>query len=383
MKKVLHLSHTDIRYDSRILKEMDALESSGKYALTGIGVALDEGASLSKKKLMGAILAIRLISKSMTVLPRPVRYGLNMFELTIRLFLYGLRARPSLVHCHDTFVLPAGVLIKALLQCKLIYDAHELESDKNGQTPALSKATLAIEKWAWKRIDLLISVSDSINDWYIKNLGPKSHLLILNSPENPKGTGEDAIGGMEERYFHSLYKIPSDKKVFIYIGILSDGRGIDLCLQAFASGVVDAHVVFMGYGPLKTKIGSFSSKHPNIHLHDPVPHEQVVTIVKNADVGLCFVENVSLSDYYSLPNKLFEYAFSGLPVLASDFPEIGKIVRQYSLGFCSAVELESIKQMISNIAESPVPVASGDLNELGWEAQAARLNAAYDRLLQS
>src|SRR5690606_22023355 len=219
--------------------------------------------------------------------------------------------------------------------------------------------------------------------WYIKRLGPKPHLLILNSPETPKRTGADAGCGLEEKYFHSLYGIPTNKKVFIYIGILSEGRGIDLCLQAFATGEVDAHVVFMGYGPLKNKIGSFSSKHPNIHLHDPVPHEQVVAIVKNADVGLCFVENVSLSDYYSLPNKLFEYAFSGLPVLASDFPEIGKIVRQYSLGFCSAVELESIKQMISNIAESPVPVASGDLNELGWEAQAARLNAAYDRLLQS
>jgi len=362
---------------------MGALASLDQFCLLGIGVEMQEGASSSKKSLKAKILSIRLFSKMLSFLPKPIRYALNMTELTVRLVFYGLRSRPSAVHCHDTFVLPAGVLIKMLLRCKLIYDAHELESDKNGQTPALSKATLAIEKWAWKRIDLLISVSDSINDWYIKNLGSKPHLLILNSPEIPKRTGTGADRGVEERYFHSLYGIPTNKKVFIYIGILSGGRGIDLCLQAFASGVVDAHVVFMGYGPLKTKIGSFSSKHPNIHLHDPVPHEQVVTIVKNADVGLCFVENVSLSDYYSLPNKLFEYAFSGLPVLASDFPEIGKIVRQYSLGFCSAVELESIKQMISNIVESPVPVASGDLNELGWEAQAARLNAAYDRLLQS
>lgn len=169
----------------------------------------------------------------------------------------------------------------------------------------------------------------------------------------------------------------------MYIGILSDGRGIDLCLQAFSSGDVCAHVVFMGYGPLKSKIDSFASKYSNIHLHDPVPHERVVAIVKNADVGLCFVENVSLSDYYSLPNKLFEYAFSGLPVLASDFPEIGKIVRQYSLGFCSAVDLDSIKKMISDIVAAPFPVASGNLSELGWETQAARLNEAYDRLLQS
>lgn len=381
-KKVLHLSHTDIRCDSRILKEMGALESTGQLDLTGIGVEIDEGASLSRKDLKAKIISIRLFSKMLFFLPKPMRYALNMVELTLRFVLYGMGSKPSVVHCHDTFALPAGVLIKMLSKCKLIYDAHELESDKNGQTPTLSRTTLAIEKWAWKRIDLLISVSDSINDWYIQNLGSKSNLLILNSPEIPKGTGDDSIVGMERRYFHSLYGIPSDKKVFIYIGILSEGRGIDLCLQAFASGTVDAHVVFMGYGSLKSKIESFAAQYSNIHLHQPVPHERVVTMVRNADVGLCFVENVSLSDYYSLPNKLFEYAFAGLPVLVSDFPEISKVVRKYSLGFCSAVDLDSVERMISKIIQGPAPIAAGDISELSWKAQANRLNEAYVDLLR-
>lgn len=381
MKKILHLSHTDIRYDSRILKEMGALEASGKFDLIGVGVKLEEGASSSKKHLKAKIVSLPLISKLLSFLPKPIRYGLNMVELTVLLVFYGIRSKPAVVHCHDTFALPAGVLIKMLMGSKLIYDAHELESDKNGQTPALSKATLKIEKWAWKRIDLLISVSDSINNWYVENLGPKPCLLILNSPEIVELKDGD-VDKVKDNYFRNLYGIPLEKKIFIYIGILSDGRGIDLCLQAFASETESAHVVFMGYGPLTSKIESFAAKCPNIHLHNPVPHEQVVAMVKNADVGLCFVENVSLSDYYSLPNKLFEYAFSGLPVLASDFPEIDKIVRQYSLGFCSAVDLDSMKKMIANIIDSPVSIVAGDLSELGWGAQAARLNQAYDRLLQ-
>jgi len=360
---------------------MGALEASGKFDLIGVGVKLEEGASSSKKHLKAKIVSLPLISKLLSFLPKPIRYGLNMVELTVLLVLCGIRSRPAVVHCHDTFALPAGVLIKMLMGSKLIYDAHELESDKNGQTPALSKATLKIEKWAWKRIDLLISVSDSINNWYVENLGPKPCLLILNSPEIVELKDGD-VGKVKDNYFRNLYGIPLEKKIFIYIGILSDGRGIDLCLQAFSAETESAHVVFMGYGPLTSKIESFAAKCPNIHLHNPVPHEQVVAMVKNADVGLCFVENVSLSDYYSLPNKLFEYAFSGLPVLASDFPEIDKIVRQYSLGFCSAVDLDSMKKMIANIIDSPVSVVAGDLSELGWGAQAARLNQAYDRLLQ-
>lgn len=381
-KKVLHLSHTDIRYDSRILKEIGALEASGKFDLLGIGVEMEEGASSSGKILKTEIVSIRLLSKVLSFLPRPIRYGLNIVELTAKLVFRGFRFKPSVVHCHDTFALPAGVLIKILLGSKLVYDAHELESDKNGQTPVLSKVTLKIEQWAWGKVDLLISVSDSINEWYVKNLGPKPCLLILNSPEISKGTDE-SVSDERGNYFRILYDIPLEKKIFIYIGILSDGRGIDLCLQAFSSETVDAHVVFMGYGPLKSKIGDFASRYSNIHLHNSVPHEQVVAMVKYADVGLCFVENVSLSDYYSLPNKLFEYAFSGLPVLASDFPEISKVVHEYSLGFCSAVDLNSMKKMISDIISAPASVVSGDLRDLGWEAQALRLNQAYDHLLQS
>lgn len=380
--KILHLSHTDIRYDSRILKEMGALESSGGFDVIGVGVELEEGASSSKQSLKARIITIRLFSKLLSFLPRAIRYGLNMVELTVRLAFYGLRFKPSVVHCHDTFALPAGVLVKMVLGCRLVYDAHELESNKNGQSPALSKATLMIEKCAWRRIDLLISVSDSINAWYVEHLGPKPHLLVLNSPEVAKGRGEPSLGSEEGRYFHSLYGIPREKRIFIYIGILGEGRGIDLCLQAFASQSIDAHVVFMGYGPLAARIGSFAAKYSNIHLHKPVPHEQVVAIVRNADVGLCFVENVSLSDYYSLPNKLFEYAFSGLPVLASDFPEISKIVRQYSLGFCSATDLGSMQKIIVDIVAGPTPVISSNLAELSWERQASRLNDAYGDLLQ-
>ena len=79
-------------------------------------------------------------------------------------------------------MLPIGYFIKRIKKCKLFYDAHELESNKNGQTKFMSWGTLFIEKKIWKSIDLLISVSDSIIKWYEKNLGTIENVLILNSP---------------------------------------------------------------------------------------------------------------------------------------------------------------------------------------------------------
>ena len=55
----------------------------------------------------------------------------------------------------------------------IIYDAHELESNKNGQSYLLSKITLLIEKLSWPSISLLISVSESIIYWYEYHLGRK------------------------------------------------------------------------------------------------------------------------------------------------------------------------------------------------------------------
>jgi hypothetical protein len=46
---ILHLTHTDITSDSRILKEMFSLANADdRYKVHGIGVTLDEGSAKTK-----------------------------------------------------------------------------------------------------------------------------------------------------------------------------------------------------------------------------------------------------------------------------------------------------------------------------------------------
>jgi glycosyltransferase involved in cell wall biosynthesis len=92
-----------------------------------------------------------------------------------------------------------------------------------------------------------------------------------------------------------------------------------------------------------------------------------------------------LSDYYSLPNKLFEYAFAGLPILASDFPEIRKIVDKYSLGYYTDNNIEKIEETIISLQNLTIKKANEfnfkNLDELSWIAQENRLQNLYDNLL--
>lgn len=383
---LLHLSHTDIRRDSRILKEMTALASIPRSKVIGIGFELGETeapTSLQEDDRI-EILTKVLLTRKWRALPRGLRYVFNFVELTFKLIRPAFQSRPSVVHCHDTLALPAAWLVSVCTGCKLVYDAHELESDKNGQTRLLSIFTLWIERLAWPRLDLLVSVSNHILDWYNTHLGYKQAVLVLNSP-----VFRNAVAGVqkssfdEKHYFQKKFGLNSDAVIFVYLGILGAGRGIELCLNAFASGPKNAHVVFVGYGAYEVRIQESARRCSNIHFHPAVPHDQVVPLVSKADFGLCLVENVSLSDYYCLPNKLFEYAFANLPVLASRFPEISCLVEKYSLGICCDLDEKSVCEALHKIVSTRPNFPISDISDLSWSAQAIRLIYAYNNLFVS
>ena len=376
MKNSLHLTHTDIESDSRILKEMGALVDAG-YTVSGLGVMQNEGSQRSSIAFAAEVSAIKLASRQWTFLPTTLRHLVSLFELVAKMLPNAIRKKPNVVHCHDTLVLPLGVLVKFFTGAKLVYDAHELESDRNGLSVPQGVLTLWFEKILWPFIDALIVVSPSIQKWYYEKLGPKKSTVILNAPLFLK---EDDSGS---NYLREKFSIPKSRKIFIYVGILGDGRGLDLITQAFMHKDMSSHVVFLGYGELSGQLKKLAEKHPNLHVHDAVPHSQVVPVVKSADFGLCLIQNVSLSDYYCLPNKLFEYCFAGIPVLASDFPDIRSLVTAHEIGVCCDLEIDSIRSAVKDLERSDKEFSFSDVASLSWCAQQTKLVNLYEQINSS
>jgi glycosyltransferase involved in cell wall biosynthesis len=372
---ILHLTHTDINSDSRILKEMHALAKNYESCkIKGIGVSSRESINVKNSMNDLEIFSIELKSRKYTYLPKIIRHSISLVELTTKMVSKAIKMKPKVVHCHDTLVLPLGAMVKLFTGAKLIYDAHELESDRNGLTKILSILTLFVEKLLWRYIDALIIVSPSIEKWYKSNIGKKYSEIILNSP-----IVKNSNIAINKSYFRDKFSIPIESKIFLYIGILGRGRGIDLITDAFTKDGLKSHVVFLGYGELTNNLKALAQNCSNIHVHEAVPHEQVVAIAKSADVGLCLIQNVSLSDYYCLPNKLFEYCFAEIPVLASNFPDIAETVDKYSLGKCCELNAQSIYGSIKefeSMAELP-KINSDNLYDLSWDAQEKKLIKLY------
>lgn len=382
-KSVVHISHTDILRDARILKEINVIEKFfPQFEVRGIGIK--KNIEISQNKLMTVkknLLNISIKVKKISFLPKFIKFFLIYLEFFTKVFLELKKNPPFVIHCHDYIVLPIGFVVKVLFGSKLIYDAHELESlDELNQIKfsQKSKITFFLEKMIWKKIDLFITVSPSILKWYNINFGNKKNsITVLNSPviKNKKFVKNISL--------RKKFKITKDKLIFVYVGSFQLGRGIESMLKAFSNSAIKSNIVFIGYGELENDIKKFSKKNNNIHISKSVSHEILVQFIKSADIGLCLIEKISLSNYYSLPNKFFEFAFANLHILASNFPDIKKLINTYSLGSCIRPSYNSLIKKIKFFENNrnKIKIKKKKLLDLEWNSQSKLLVDGYRKII--
>jgi glycogen(starch) synthase len=120
-------------------------------------------------------------------------------------------------------------------------------------------------------------------------------------------------------------------------------------------------------------------------LRAPVPPAAVGSALAGAAVGLCLIQPICRSYELSLPNKLFEYAAAGVPVLASDLPVIGELVRRDGFGALApaddphtiAASLERLLEPDSWRLAAQCALAFAATHS--WASEAQTLATAYRR----
>lgn len=376
--RIMHISHTNINFDARILKELAAIrEAFPKAVMMAVGAELDITKQEETKGLPNVqINTIPIKTRKLAMLPKILRQIGTVLEMYARIRSAVRNYQPDIIHAHDTTALFVAVTSRPK-NAKIIYDAHELESDRNGLKLIQRLMVKAFEKSVWEHVEHLIVVGEQIGDWYARNIGKKPTTVILNSP-----VGTHGLTGKPD-YLRCHFNIAEDRKIFIYVGALAPGRMIETYVDIFAQPNFPADIVFLGHGRLGQLISKKSQSTQNIHLHNSVAHNSVVSIVRSADVGLAVIERASLSDYLSLPNKLFEYAYAKVPSLVSDFPAMKDYSSRFNLGWTTDVSRPALEQairIIVNDVEPKVPDLK-KLSEIGWDRQAFKLAKLYEELL--
>lgn len=376
--KVVSVVMNNFKNDTRVLKEAITLKNN--YFDVKVLALHDGKSSLKEYDVVSGINVHRFFLKTKN-LPKSLVYQLLKY---CEFFYKAVKEckKADIIHCNDLQPLPVAAAVK-MFSCgkiKIVYDAHEYETEVKGLTGIRKTLAKILERFLIKFVDKVITVNDSIAEKYVEMYGINKPCIVLNSPNKLTVTEKNDI-------FREKFNIPKKNKIFLYQGGFSKGRGIEILLETFANiDIENVCIVFMGYGELEDKIKEYAGKYKNIFYHEAVAPQVLLNYTVSADYGISLIENVCLNYYYCLPNKFFEYSMAGLPVICSDFPVMNSFIQKHGAGtLANPDDKISIIASIKNIMTKDYKVLSQNARNMAlansWEEQEKVLINLYKDLI--
>jgi glycosyltransferase involved in cell wall biosynthesis len=257
------------------------------------------------------------------------------------------RTRPELVHANDWNTMWTGLAIKISYGARLVYDSHELWPDRNGRwewRPWL----LAGEALFMRAADEVITSSPGYADTLARRYRVPRPLVVRNIPERRRDdglAGDPAPRPLASALARSPTAGPPSPPRVVYVGGLMPGRGLEQMIDSLAL-LPDVRLYAIGPGAPRYRMDLLlraraAGVEKRVVLRAPVAPGEVQDVLVGAAAGLCLIQPICRSYELSLPNKLFEYAAAGVPVLASDAPVIAQVVRAHGLGQVVATDRPS------------------------------------------
>lgn len=374
----LHISLTEFRNESRVLKQTSSILKHRIAEKVYVAALHSDGLNLSdaySEELH--IHRFKLVSR---VLPKLFFVqALKYFEFCIRIYLFFKSKKIGIVNVHSIALLPFGFFLKKAYKATLVYDTHELETETNSESGFRRKVSKLIERKLIHKADIVFVVSDSIADWYQSHYKMEKPVVVLNAPRNRTARKTNLI--------RQKLGIPETFRILLYQGGLSRARGIEYLIDAFKiRQTCDAVIVFMGAGEYANDIIDLARKNPKVFYLEPVPPEDVLDYTESADAGIHLIQNTCLNHYYCLPNKLFEYAMAGLPVIVSNMLEMKSLVEAYNMGVVVTENTpdpinEAIDRILTSDIEQMGQNAKKCAEDHSWEKQEAKMIRKYREVL--
>ncbi len=307
-----------------------------------------------------------------------------------RLYRAILSTGADIVHANDLDTLLICSAAARKLGAKLVYDSHELWLESSRFLSATSPLNRLRFRLTEKRLiygaDAVIAVTPSRGEAMLSMYPGLKRMVIIENSSIPVADLPSS------RYLRDRLDLPDSTVVALYQGVICPERGLEELVNA-AQILKNERIaiVIMGHdswsGTLE-RIAGEADLEGILFLVPPVPSEDLLEITVSADIGLILFQNTCLNHFYSLPNKLYEYMMAGLPVIASNFPEMSRIITENRSGLLiDASSPEEIADAIGTLAANRSEARSmgqrgriAVLEKYNWLEQEKKLITLYEEL---
>ena len=380
MSRIAMLLSNPFRPDPRVAREAASLVEAG-HSVTVIAWDRQLQRAPSEKYAGVQILRIQDVQ---------ARYGGSWRQvfITPRFWKAATRLaeslRPEVVHCHDLDTLYAGVQLKRRTGCRLVYDAHE-------DYPALMSLYLPaplipllslFERRLLTYTDHTITASSVLADKLLAQ-GVRPVTTIGNYQSLAPF---DAVTPDQVRAARSELGLSDLDFVVAYIGGFTRNRLLLPLVEAVAPER-NLTCLFWGDGHQRQAIQAAIADKPNVRFLGWLPADLVPRYTKSVDViYYCLVPDYP-GAVFNAPNTLGNAMAAGVPILANDVGDLGRIVRETGCGLLlREVTPETIRNALLNLRQPELRRKLGQSGRraaeqtYNWSTAAQKLNRIYSQL---
>ena len=313
--KICMLTSTHGPNDGRIFQK-EAKSLAKEHEVTILAPSDGSGSSITER--------VHIVT-----VKRPESTALHPITL-LRLLRACLAQDADVYHCHEPDALLIGVLAKYLKGKRVIYDIHEhwpseIPFDLGIRNSTLIQRVLSalvssVELALARRAESTFAVSESVAARFReRGLDPvilsNYSIADLDIPYNPDRNGRNLMfmaGNMQS--FHGVGEC-----IEAVSRVRERYPDVSLTLVGNVREDLSEHISASSQNGFTTSTGF-------------LPYREMYEKLNEGAAGLLVFQPTYYNISIGLPNKLFDYMLLGLPVIASDLPEIRSVVSSADCG---------------------------------------------------
>lgn len=264
-----------------------------------------------------------------------------------------------------------------------------IEASRDRGTLALTRLERTLELWAYRRADVIVTVSDELKTLLAEyGVDPGKIVVVPNAVDTERFAPERVQGT-------AFRLLPPP--IVGFVGTLSSWQGLDVLISALADlraeGLLFSLVV-VGDGPMRTtweRLAHAVNISDRVRFVGRVAPDQVPNYIAGFDLAYSGQVPLAVGQMYHSPLKLYEYMAMGKPVIASSFTDARRLVGAGETGYLfQPGDVEDLKRVLRRAyAEREEWPRMGEqarrkvIKEHSWEARISEMVRRVEAILEA